>query len=254
MTSSKTESIIQANINIYSGRRMVTPNNIGRLLCVFFIIRGGMMSMLSDAKQLFNKLNVQYHSDKEWIQANVIIECMKLRDIETVNHSLVVAYAAHLISKELTKNLKIADRYFLGGLLHDVGKINMQDSVLKSNETLSKEEIRSVLELHVNEGVKFLKALKFGDDVIQFCMFHHERLNGSGYPSNVQDSEIPLIGRIAAVSDVFGAMSLPRLYRPYTIEKSSIVKSLMQETGSYDQEIVQLLNKVFILENIKVTS
>jgi len=208
--------------------------------------------MLSDAYQLYRTLTEKYKEDEEWKSAKTILECIRLRDqgelgTGTADHSIMVAYIAYLIARKCIEKQAIVDRYFLAGILHDIGKLGMSDSILKSNSRLSEID-KYQLSLHVQNGFKILGELRFGEDILRFCLFHHERLDGQGYPNGMKKSEIPLIGRIAAVADVFGAMRLPRPYRPNVMAVSSIISSLAKEKGSYDPNIVEILRMINLEE------
>ncbi|MEF3304287.1 HD-GYP domain-containing protein [Paenibacillus sp. GYB003] len=207
------------------------------------------MGMITSAFKLRERLMAVHTRDREWIQGNAIFECIALRDtregvsISTAEHSVLVAYISYLIAQQYCSSQSDVDRYFLSGLLHDVGKLNMADRILKSSEQMSQED-KETLPAHVIHGVNMLRQLGFGDDVVSYCLFHHEKLDGSGYPRGCKGAEVPLIGRIAAVADVFGAMCYPRRYRPGGFGIPVIFSYLREEEGRFDQDVVSVLELV----------
>lgn len=185
-----------------------------------------------------------FKGDIEWEKAMALFHCLSLRDRETAAHSIEVGYYAAKIAE---KEGLDTSRYFLGGLLHDIGKINMSDHPLKSEDRLSKEE-RTHLKGHVLLGVITLSDLGFGQDIVQFCLRHHERLNGSGYPFGIAHDDLAIVGRIAQVADVFSALTTTRKYREnkqsYTHEEAFIL--LKEQKGAFDLKIVEILESVIL--------
>ena len=98
------------------------------------------------------------------------------------------------------------------GLLHDVGKIGVEDGVLKKPGKLTPEEFRSI-QGHVKIGIHILSDLKKLHHLLPGVAYHHESLDGTGYPSGLSGESIPLPARILAVADAFDAMSSTRPYR-----------------------------------------
>jgi HD-GYP domain-containing protein (c-di-GMP phosphodiesterase class II) len=98
------------------------------------------------------------------------------------------------------------------GLLHDVGKIGIEDGVLKKPGRLTPEEFK-MIQSHVRIGVHILSDLKKLHHLLPGVAHHHECLDGSGYPSGLAGESIPLAARILAVADAFDAMSSSRPYR-----------------------------------------
>jgi HD-GYP domain-containing protein (c-di-GMP phosphodiesterase class II) len=100
----------------------------------------------------------------------------------------------------------------LTGLLHDVGKIGIDDMVLKKNGPLTPDEFRQI-QAHVEIGVTILKDLKKLNHILPGVKHHHENFDGTGYPDRLAGESIPIEARILAVADAFDAMSSNRPYR-----------------------------------------
>lgn len=190
----------------------------------------------------FLKMKEIFKGEPEWEKAFALFHCLNLRDTNTAKHSIEVGYFAAKIAAKLNLD---PSRYFLAGLLHDIGKIDMDDHPLKSGEILTVKE-RSKLKDHVLHGVLTLSELGFGKDIVQFCLRHHERLDGSGYPFGVCEELISTEGRIAQVSDVFSALTSPRKYREnpkaYSYDEALLVmKNDYIQQGIFDGNILNIL-------------
>jgi putative nucleotidyltransferase with HDIG domain len=134
------------------------------------------------------------------------------KDPNTSGHSERVARIAVRLAEELAMPPHKRSDLYLAGLLHDVGKIGVDDQVLKKCGPLNPEEYRKI-QAHVEIGVTILKDLKKLSHILPGVRHHHESLDGSGYPDHLSGEQIPLEARILAVADSFDAMSSDRLYR-----------------------------------------
>ena len=134
------------------------------------------------------------------------------KDSTTSGHSERVARIAVRLAEELTMPPHKRSDLYLAGLLHDIGKIGIDDNVLKKRGPLTPEEYR-IIQAHVEIGVTILKDLKKLSHILPGVRHHHESLDGTGYPDHLSGEEIPLEARILAVADSFDAMSSDRLYR-----------------------------------------
>lgn len=190
----------------------------------------------------FFRMKEIFKGDVEWEKALALFHCLSLRDRETAEHSIEVGYYAAKIAEKLGLD---TSRLFLAGLLHDIGKISMNDRILKTDGILSKKE-RQNLKNHVLSGVITLSELSFEHDIVQFCLRHHERLNGSEYPFGVVEADTPIEGKIAQIADVFSALTSERLYREnkkvFSFEEA--IKTMKEDSTSFDQEILVILEEL----------
>lgn len=134
------------------------------------------------------------------------------KDPYTSGHSERVARIAVRLAEELDMPPQKRSDLYLAGLLHDIGKIGIDDVVLKKSGPLSPEEYRKI-QAHVEIGVTILKDLKKLHHILPGVRHHHESLDGSGYPDRLSGEDIPFEARILAVADSFDAMSSNRPYR-----------------------------------------
>lgn len=130
---------------------------------------------------------------------------LEAKDGKTHGHSLKVAELARLTAGELGLSGYEVDTIFHAGLLHDIGKIGMEDHVLERLGKLSSREMKKAME-HPVTGARIIGALPMLDGIAPLVLHHHERYNGSGYPHGIKGAEIPLGARILAVCDVFETM------------------------------------------------
>ncbi len=134
------------------------------------------------------------------------------KDPTTAGHSERVARIAVRLAEELPITPQKRSDLYLAGLLHDVGKIGVDDQVLKKAGPLTPDEYRKI-QAHVEIGVTILKDLKKLSHILPGVRHHHESLDGTGYPDHLSGEQIPLEARILAVADSFDAMSSDRHYR-----------------------------------------
>ena len=128
------------------------------------------------------------------------------------------------------------------GLLHDVGKIGVDDSLLKKTEALTLEEYRKI-QAHVTIGVHILSDIKKLHHLLPGVAHHHENFDGSGYPDRLRGEEIPLAARILAVADGYDAMSSTRPYRR-RLTPLAIDEILRKGSGTqWDSRVIDALFK-----------
>ncbi len=134
------------------------------------------------------------------------------KDRYTRGHSDRVAMLSQQLALAIGYSAEDAERVRLCGILHDVGKIGVPESVLCKNGRLTDEEFE-MIKLHPEIGAEMLKELPSLHDILPGVMHHHERWDGNGYPSKLAGESIPEFGRILALADTFDAMSSNRAYR-----------------------------------------
>ena len=124
-----------------------------------------------------------------------------------------MANVAVQVGRELAFDKEQLNTLYLSGLLHDIGKIGIDDQVLNKPGTLTPDEFEHI-KTHTVIGHRILKDLKQLDQLLPVVLHHHEQWDGGGYPHQLAGEEIPLMARIVAVADAFDAMSSDRPYRP----------------------------------------
>ena len=195
----------------------------------------------------FNKLNkIITESEEEIINSFVLT--IEMRDVYTKGHSQRVAFYARRISQRLGLNRKFVDKVYIAGLLHDIGKIGIPDTVLMKPSKLSNVEYEmikyhSVLSYEIVNQFRSLKDLK---TISKMVRHHHERCDGKGYPDGLLCDKISKGARILAIADVFDALTTSRPYRnAYSPEEA--MKIMINDKGHFDDRILkEVLNVLMV--------
>jgi HD-GYP domain-containing protein (c-di-GMP phosphodiesterase class II) len=126
----------------------------------------------------------------------------------------------------------------ISAVLHDVGKIGIDDSVLKKPAALTDEEYE-IMKTHPQKGYKIMSQIPGITEFLPGMYMHHEMVNGEGYPQGLKGDEIPLMARIVSVADTFDAMTTDRPYQK-AMEFNAAVERLKTFVGTrYDASVVQ---------------
>lgn len=141
-----------------------------------------------------------------------LCRALDTRDNETEGHSERVAYYALRIAQEMRLDAEACERLEWGGLLHDIGKIGVPDSILRKPARLTDEEM-AVMRRHCEWGVQIVRGVSHLEHTVDVIYSHHEWFDGSGYPRGLAGSGIPLIARIFALADALDAITSDRPYR-----------------------------------------
>ena len=133
-----------------------------------------------------------------------------------------------------------AERIRIAGILHDIGKIGMPESLLLNKSGLDDKEYELVKQ-HVVEGKHILMPLDFLSDIIPAVYHHHERFDGKGYPEGLVGEEIPLWARIVQVADTCDAMTISRPYRA-ALSKEQVINELTRCAGTqFDPDVTHAM-------------
>lgn len=164
---------------------------------------------------------------------------LEKRDAYTAGHSDRVAHYASTIAEELNFSKEQRSLIHLGGLLHDLGKIGIPDSILHKEGGLTESEYL-MMKKHPEIGEELLRRVydyfpALGHEEMQIIfdivLYHHERPDGKGYPRGFVEAEIPVYAKILAVADAFDAMTSNRSYRPAMSEERAL-EILAKESGT----------------------
>ena len=141
-----------------------------------------------------------------------MVSAIDAKDPYTCGHSQRVSWLAGELAVHHGLEDSQVRRFKLAGLVHDVGKIGVPESVLRKAGRLTDQEF-DWIKRHPEIGARILRDIPQMDDILPAVLYHHERWDGRGYPTGLAGEEIPLIGRYVAIADAFDAMSSNRTYR-----------------------------------------
>ncbi len=229
------------------------PEKVKSALCVPLLDRGQTMGILytdvlkrkrsfsQDDLQLLTAMaaptavqirNIQFMEEIQQAYVDtlsVLANAIEARDHYTVGHTWRVTRMALAMVDHMGLGPEKRKFTEMGGILHDVGKIAVEDSILRKTGPLSSEEYQK-MQLHPEHGARMLKDVEFLKPVVPYVLFHQERWDGKGYPFGLSRDEVPWEGRLLAVCDAFDAMTSHRPYRK-SMEPQEAVTELRRWRG-----------------------
>ena len=190
--------------------------------------------------ELYTKMRKMY---LETIRA--LAAAIDAKDPYTKGHSERVAQMAVSLARELNLPEGEIENLEYSALLHDIGKIGIDEKILRKDDGLTNEEYDKIKK-HTITGAKIIEPVDFLKKSYQAIYHHHERFNGNGYPDGIKEEDIPLAARIISVADAYDAMNSNRPYRK-KLSRDKIIKELKEQSGKqFDPKIVKAL--ITILE------
>jgi putative nucleotidyltransferase with HDIG domain len=205
---------------------------------------------LGDAVALLGLDTKDLHERRDELDRTTRIKALKrlanaleARDPYTHGHSRRVARYSTMIAKRLGLPAADVAKVRLAAAVHDVGKLVVPLEILNKPSRLTDEEFE-VIKRHAPVGADMIRPL--GDDELtEIVAHHHERLDGSGYPSHLSGDEIPLGARIIAVADTFDALTSKRAYKPVKRHRD-VFRILREESGTQlDPDAVQAFSRCY---------
>jgi len=176
--------------------------------------------------------------------AESLADAIEKRDPYTGGHTQRVTTYSLGTAKYLS--LKPVELRWLkiSAVLHDIGKIGIDDQILRKPDRLNPEEFNQI-KRHANMGAEIIDHIKQLKNIIPGIKYHHEQLDGTGYPEGLKGEKIPIIAKIVAVADTFDAMTTDRPYRK-EMSKELAIKELKRISGTQlDQIVVEAFLKAY---------
>lgn len=199
-----------------------------KYLLIFLVIGSYLITIIlfTSARRKEQDLLKSTIVSRQLAQANqsilkTLAVALEERDAYTLGHSQRVAHYMKVIARQMGLDQDLLETIYTGGLLHDIGKIGIEDSILLKPGRLTQEEFQ-IIKTHPIRGEALLHRLyaQLNENennniklILQITRNHHERYDGRGYPDQLKELEIPLVARISAVADSFDAMTSNRAYR-----------------------------------------
>ncbi|WP_456324994.1 HD domain-containing phosphohydrolase [Desulfonauticus submarinus] len=164
-------------------------------------------------------------------------KAVEARDYYTKGHSENVARYAFNLGKFIGLGDKELELLYVGGMLHDIGKIGISDQILNKPGKLTDEEYEKMKQ-HPVIGKEILSKIEFLKEVVPLVYYHHERIDGKGYPEGLTGEQIPLLVKILSVVDAFEAMTSNRSYRN-ALPLEEVEKIMFEGAGTqWDEDLV----------------
>jgi putative nucleotidyltransferase with HDIG domain len=192
-----------------------------------------------DNSRLYGELEEMFFQTAE-----SLADAIEKRDPYTGGHTQRVTLYSQAIAKYLQlepfekKWLKIAS------VLHDIGKIGVEDDILRKRDQLTPEEF-NVIKRHSDMGAEILEHIRQLREIVPGVKYHHEHVDGKGYPDGLKGKEIPILAKIVAVADTYDAMTTDRPYRK-AMEKEGAIEELKRCSGTQlDKEVVEAFMQAY---------
>jgi len=198
-----------------------------------FISLANQVAIALDNSRLYQELEEMFFQTTDSLAGAI-----EKRDPYTGGHTRRVTRYSLATAKYL--QLKPLERKWLkiASVLHDIGKVGIEDQILRKPERLSPEEFE-MIKRHCNIGVEIIEHVRQLRESIPGVKYHHEQPDGKGYPNGLEGDEIPVLAKIVAVADTFDAMTTDRPYRK-AMEKEAAIKELRRFSGTqFDEKVVE---------------
>jgi len=196
---------------------------------------------------IHNSLLIKKLEDTFYETINAFSSAIEAKDKYTpVLHTFRVGDLAYEIALEMGLSEDEAERIKIAGILHDVGKLAIPDSILAKQGPLTQEE-REVIKTHSEEGSKILSKISFFREksIHLYVLYHHERVDGKGYPKGLRGREIPLASNIISIADTYDAISTPRPYNKQYASEQKAIEIIKSERGrQFFEEVVDAFFRV----------
>ena len=215
----------------------------GLLLAVVWSYVGAISAVLVLAPLMVARwVFAEYSARQEAYEATMrsLIKSVETKDLYTRGHSERVSRASVLIGRGagLREDRVVTLRY--AGMLHDVGKLGVPTSVLQKAGRLTEDEFEAI-QKHPLRGREITKDLEFLGEAIEGILYHHERIDGRGYPEGLKGTEIPEFARIIAVADAFDSMTTTRSYRGARSVEDAVLELRNCKGSQFDPVMVEAL-------------
>jgi HD-GYP domain-containing protein (c-di-GMP phosphodiesterase class II) len=229
----------------YETRVSVKSNNEVGVLADTFNQMGG------EIQKAFLEIQRQAAVNRELFMGSIrmLANAIDEKDPYTRGHSERVAYYSMVCAKHLGMTPEEVDKVHLSGIIHDVGKIGIEDKILRKAAALTEEEYE-IMKQHPAKGEHILEAVPLLKEMAGDGLMHHENVDGSGYPRGLKGDEIPLLGRIVSVADAFDAMTTDRPYSKAMTFEAAIARLRFLAGKKFDPPCVEAFEKAYLAGDV----
>jgi HD-GYP domain-containing protein (c-di-GMP phosphodiesterase class II) len=222
-----------ANGNYHQRVELKTRNEIGELAENFNAMSGAIETAIEQLKKAAHENHLLFINSVRMLAAAI-----DAKDPYTRGHSERVARYSIAIGKNLGISEQDMRNLRISALLHDVGKIGIDDRILRKPGALSEDEFE-VMKGHPAKGAAIMSGVAQLIDIVPGMKYHHEKWSGGGYPDNLAAEEIPMQARIVAIADTFDAMTTNRPYQK-AMEVAYVVEKIRSFAGTrFDPLVVE---------------
>jgi HD-GYP domain-containing protein (c-di-GMP phosphodiesterase class II) len=212
-------------------------------------------SMAGDIEKYIDRLQLAATQNRELFMGSIrmLAAAIDEKDPYTRGHSGRVAKYSLLIGQELGLDAEALDKLRISALLHDVGKIGVDDHVLKKPGKLTEEEFE-LMKQHPVKGANIMRPVAQLRDMLPGIELHHERLDGRGYPYGLTGDQIPMMARIIAVADTLDAITTNRPYQS-AMDLSYAMDRITQLEGSkFDPAVVKAIQQAIASGKLRLSA
>lgn len=210
-----------------------------------------------DPDVLLTEVTDILHQCNTSIELFNMLHCMREYDDTTYVHSLNVALICNIMGKWLGFSQEDRDAITLSGLLHDIGKLQIPDKIIKKPAKLNKEEF-SIIKTHAIRGYSILKDKNLDIRVKRAALMHHERCDGSGYPQGLSGNEIDSFAKLVSIADVYDAMTCARVYRgplcPFEVISLFETEGYSKYDTKYILTFLEGIGQTYINNNVRLNN
>lgn len=230
------------------------------------VVSGGMSQKELEAKldkqnqmmrRQYQMLQIQTNELKQSRKnlVDILGSVVEYRDAENSHHVKNVEIIVRILADEMMKsfpecglNAERVDTIVSASVLHDIGKIRIQDAILFKPGKLTPEELE-VMKSHTTKGCEVIEQIKgvwdedYSEAVYEICRSHHERYDGRGYPDGLRGDDIPLHAQIVSVADAYDALVSDTLYRKAFSKDQAFAMIINGESGMFNPKLMECLRK-----------
>jgi HD-GYP domain-containing protein (c-di-GMP phosphodiesterase class II) len=227
------------------------------------VIESGFSREITDLAQSFNVMSGHVGESMERLRRAAVenhelflgsiramLTAIEAKEPYTRGHSERVAAFSQAIARHLGTDAEFQEQIWVAGLLHDVGKLGIDDRILKKGNALTEEEFEEI-KRHPIVGEEIIAPIEQLAYSLPAIRWHHEKWNGRGYPDGLRREAIPLMARIVAIADSFDAMTTQRIYQEAMSSQEAVAWIRQQNGVLFDSRVVEGFLSAYQKEEIK---
>ncbi len=232
------EAVFAVSPETIAGIRRRVLRTVIIIISIVLVTTGLLYPVIIKLMNRLTRLNRKL-LDSQLETLKVLGSAIATRDNDTDAHNYRVTIFSVRLAEVVDLDPKMIRTLIKGAFLHDVGKIGITDNILLKPGQLTEKEFK-VMSTHVPQGLDIIEPSEWLKDAIEVVGYHHEKMDGNGYPKGCSGKKIPITARIFAIADVFDALSSRRPYKePFSFEET--MKIIEEKRGShFDPELVDI--------------